>query len=294
MVLSGVAHAELPQAALDAVGMAAYIECLKGKGMAIDKAIRQSTDLKDFYGIKHESVEVARISGIHIALLPYLRADCRIDPLKRQEGIKAINIALSKNPIANEILSIESRPSWFSNEPSHWAAIFKPTLENNDLRSMRSSLTSGLLSIGVPVEYRNTCRPALMGYYNPRAAVIVICTDNHASESELLGTLAHETVHAVQDCIEGRIGDGLLSNVASALRRHGGPKEMQIANEFDSIRNAYLAGSGIDRHIFNNYLSYDKELESEAWAIESVPSHVSGFIDACRSLQLSGVELNSK
>ena len=127
-----------------------------------------------------------------------------------------------------------------------------------------------------------------------QSAVSCELADNHASESELLGTLAHETVHAVQDCIEGRIGDGLLSNVASALRRHGGPKEMQIANEFDSIRNAYLAGSGIDRHIFNNYLSYDKELESEAWAIETVPSHVSAFIDACRSLQVSGVMLNSK
>jgi hypothetical protein len=286
LALSGMAHARLSQAALDAVGMAAYIECLNRKGISADKVRHQSGKLQKEYGIKDKSVDVARMSGVHFAVLPYLRADCRVDPSRREDAHQAINVAASKSAMANEVLSIErGKPAWLADEPWHWGVGWKSTKGNDDVELLLSKLISGLLAIGVTVQYSEECRPSLLGFYSSLNTMIVICLNNHNSEPEILSTLAHETVHAIQDCIEGRMGDGRISSISSAVLQNGGLIERKVAKEFEATRSAYLKATGIDRHIYNNYMPFNHDLESEAWALESVPSAVPAFIDACKVFQ---------
>jgi len=150
-------------------------------------------------------------------------------------------------------------------------------------------LVQSLESVGVSVMFNHhACNNGrdIDGLYNSRSGLLVICQDNAKWATDRMiemtandyDTLRHEAHHVIQDCVSGKIGDGLLGDLF---------KDPDDYNEF--VRNAL--GQMRATAVEQVYTSQGADrstvlLEIEAFAMaESVPANVISdtLIAVCRN-----------
>ena len=136
--------------------------------------------------------------------------------------------------------------------------------EVSDVPVTHQRLFRTLSRVGVPVVNGSTwrqCKPGkdsyIAGFYAPRHNVIVLCPNSPAPD--LLGTLVHEAVHAVQDCRAGQDNSAM---------RHATTRYMIdgiSTPEHQTIRNLYPTDQHLD--------------EIEARYLDQYPDYVADQLD---------------
>jgi len=121
-----------------------------------------------------------------------------------------------------------------------------PRLATQGLPAADVRLIQALNSRGIPVVATASCQPFVLGSYEFRQNVVVICTN--AWDPDLSDTLRHEAIHAAQDCKAG-LANEQLSVLSPSI-------------------NPFLNGAPLDRlgrEIFNAYHPDHHAIEWEAW-----------------------------
>lgn len=96
--------------------------------------------------------------------------------------------------------------------PATWA---QPVAAQSEMAVVRSAFTR-LVRRGVRLSV-SECPPGIAGRYQSSTRTLTVC---HAAIGKGLGveTIAHESIHVAQDCLYGRLGDGLTGSIYVALR----------------------------------------------------------------------------
>jgi len=117
--------------------------------------------------------------------------------------------------------------------------------DSYDLPPSHQPLFNALKESGVPVVNGSDweqCVPSedtyLAGFYIPRFDVIVLCPNSPAPD--LLGTLVHEAVHAVQDCRAGQDNSVLIHHATQDMINE------LPQSELDTINNLYPPEERLD------------------------------------------------
>ena len=85
-----------------------------------------------------------------------------------------------------------------------------------------------------------------LGYYSPASHTITMCNENAASADELANTIAHETVHAGQECFKSNVpfNKGILSSKEKAM-----VQRLYPSNQWQGEYNARAIANYLVRHM---------------------------------------------
>jgi hypothetical protein len=118
--------------------------------------------------------------------------------------------------------------------PSSPSLAKAPPIPTQGLPAADVRLIQTLNSRGIPVVATAGCMPSVLGSYEFRQNVVVICTN--ARDPDLSDTLRHEAIHAAQDCKAG-LSNSQLSVLSPSINPflNGAP----LNSLGRAIRNAY-------------------------------------------------------
>jgi hypothetical protein len=164
--------------------------------------------------------------------------------MKELVPIASAVVTLSINLLLIATLATTHKPQEAPSSPSLAKA---PPIPTQGLPAADVRLIQTLNSRGIPVVATAGCMPSVLGSYEFRQNVVVICTN--ARDPDLSDTLRHEAIHAAQDCKAG-LRNSQLSVLSPSINPflNGAPLD-QLGR---ALREAY---SNPDHHA----------IEWEAW-----------------------------
>jgi hypothetical protein len=130
-----------------------------------------------------------------------------------------------------------------------------------------SKLSAGLAKLGVPISHQD-CPPGVLGYYNLISNNMVMCTLATTNPYGYMETLLHESVHVVQDYLDGSYTDSAMT---IGSRYPGWSAE--VGNGLSNFKK---------QHVMKNYPIKKQWLfEFEAYYFMQYPDKIIKLLNMC-------------
>ncbi len=135
-----------------------------------------------------------------------------------------------------------------------------------------ADISSRLVRLGIPISHQD-CPPGYLGYYHMRSNNMVMCTLTAQFPYYYMTTLVHESVHVVQDLLNGRDNESDRDDLVTIGTRYPALSQ-EVTQNLSNYKKQEIEKNYADKKEHWPY-------EQEAWYFMEYPNKVIKLLDMC-------------